>query len=349
MTPAVARAAGVRTGCPENARRSDLSWPEIVRDTLREVNDDRCTGLAAQLAFYFLLALFPALMFAAALVGYLPLGNLLSKLLAELGAVAPPQLVTLLRAQLEAITTDTRRSLLTLGVLGAVWSSSAAFASLIDALNQAFDVEERRPWWRRRILAILLTVSLVTLVLAGMAGLLIGPDLGARVAVALGVRPLAASAWAVTRWPLTVLSAIATVDLIYHFAPNRSSRWTWITPGGVLATVLWIVSSLCFKYYVSHFGHYTATYGAIGGAIVTMLWLYVSALALLVGAELNAVIERHAIIANNNGSYRHGSSRSGHSTLVKRLRQALTPKRVADRAPFDSPPSPRPRPAHPPR
>jgi membrane protein len=266
------------------------------------VNDDRCTGLAAQLAFYFLLALFPALIFAAALVSYLPLSNLLSRLLLEVGTVAPHQLVTLLRAQLEAATTEARRSLLTFGVLGAVWSSSAALASLIDALNQAFDVEERRPWWRRRLLAVLLTVSLVTLVLAGMAGLLIGPDLGARVAAALGVRPLAASVWAVTRWPLTVLCAIATVDLVYHFAPNRSAPWAWITPGGILATVLWIVSSMCFKYYVSHFGHYSATYGAIGGAIVTMLWLYVSGLALLVGAELNAVIERHAIAADHDMS-----------------------------------------------
>lgn len=139
--------------------RNDLVWSEVLKGTYREVVDDRCLGLAAQLAFYFLLGLFPALLFFVALVGYLPIENVLAELLSAVGAVAPYELVALLRRQLEALAGAPSRGLLTLGVLGAVWSSSAAMVALIDALNVAYDVSEWRPWWKRRLVAILLTLA----------------------------------------------------------------------------------------------------------------------------------------------------------------------------------------------
>jgi len=140
--------------------------------------------------------------------------------------------------------------------------------------------------------AVLLTLALAAFVLVSMTALLIGPHFGARIAATLGIKPVAAYVWSVIRWPLMVVCAVTAIDVVYHFAPNRRSRWAWLTPGGMFATASWLVSSTCFKYYVSHFGHYTATYGAIGAAIITMLWFYVSGLALLIGAELNAVIDR---------------------------------------------------------
>jgi membrane protein len=269
-----------------------IPWREIATRVAAEINDDNCLGLAAQLSFYFLLGLFPALLFFVALIAYLPIENVLDELLLSLAAVAPAEMVDLLRGQLDAVAEGTHASLVTLGIVGAVWSSSAAMVAIIDALNRAYDVAEWRPWWKRRLLAITLTVALALFLLTAFVMVLLGPELMTALADRLGLAPAAEVAWRLLRWPLLVGCVVLGVDLVYHFAPNRHASWSWITPGSALATALWILSSFGFKLYVVNFGNYTATYGAIGGAIVTMMWFYVSGLALLVGAELNAVIEQ---------------------------------------------------------
>ena len=268
-----------------------ISWRAVIRRTAAEVADDRCFGLAAQLAFYFLLALFPALLFLVALIGYVPVDNAFDELLATLGTVAPHELVVLLRTQLEEITSGSPASLLTLGIVGAVWSSSAAMVAIIDALNHAYDVSEWRPWWKRRLVALGLTLALATFIIVSLALVLVGPDAARRVAGLLGAAPSAVFVWSLLRWPVMIGLVTFGVNLVYYFAPNRTVRWTWVTPGAILATALWILSSFAFKFYVVNFGNYTATYGAIGGIIVTMLWFYVSSVAILIGAELNAVID----------------------------------------------------------
>ena len=141
------------------------SWRDVVHQTAKEVTDDNCLGLAAQLAFYFLLALFPTLLFLVALIGYVPLENALDELLAALGTVAPRELVELLRGQLAEVAAGSQASLLTLGIVGAIWSSSAAMVAIIDALNRVYDVAEWRPWWRRRLVAIALTVALALFII----------------------------------------------------------------------------------------------------------------------------------------------------------------------------------------
>jgi membrane protein len=152
-------------------------------------------------------------------------------------------------------------------------------------------VTEWRSWWKRRLLAVLLTVALALFVIIALALILVGPTLAFRLADWLGLGSAVALVWTLIRWPLILFCVVFGVDLVYHFAPNRRGRWVWITPGSVLATALWIVSSFGFRVYVTNFVDYTAAYGAIGGAIVIMLWFYVSSLAILIGAELNAVIE----------------------------------------------------------
>jgi membrane protein len=268
------------------------SWWAVIAKTASEVGEDRCFGLAAQLAFYFLLALFPALLFLVALIGYVPIENALDELLATLGTVAPRELVALLRTQLAAIASGSQAGLLTLGIAGAVWSSSAAMVAIIDALNHAYDVDEWRPWWKRRLVALALTIALAAFIIVSLALLLIGPEAARRAAGWVGVAPMAVLLWSLLRWPVMILLVVFGVNLVYYLAPNRYARWQWITPGAVLATALWIVSSFAFKFYVMNFGNYTATYGAIGGIIVTLLWFYVSGLAILIGAELNGVIQR---------------------------------------------------------
>jgi len=271
--------------------RVPIPWSAVLRRTLTEIGEDNCFGLAAQLAFYFLLALFPALLFLVALIGYVPVENALTELLVAVATVAPHELVELLREQLARVAEGSHASLLTLGIIGAIWSSSAAMVAIIDALNRAYDLTEWRPWWKRRFVAIVLTVALAVFTIVALALVLIGPSLASRAADWLGLQSSVGLVWALLRWPAMLFCVVLGVDLVYHFAPNRAGRWVWITPGSLLATGLWIGSSFAFKVYVVSFADYTATYGAIGGAIVAMLWFYISGLAILIGAELNGVIE----------------------------------------------------------
>ena len=266
-------------------------WREVVADTAMEIRADNCLGFSAQMAFYFLLALFPALLFLASLIGLLPGANPLTELLTVLSVVAPHELVQLLREQLTQMSSKDHAGLVTLGIVGAVWSSSAAMAATIDALNRAFDVIEWRPWWKRRLVAIALTVALVVFVLAAMILVIIGPTFALRLAGSIGLGPAAALLWGVLRWPMMIGCVVVALNLVYHFAPNRFRRWTWITLGSVLATALWIASSFAFKFYVTYLRDYAATYGVIAGAIVAMLWFYVGSLVMLVGAELDGVLD----------------------------------------------------------
>ena len=269
-----------------------MRWPDVLKRTVGEIGDDNCLGLAAQLAFYFFLALFPALLFLVALVGFLPIENTLTRLLATLGPVAPSEVLSLLRGQLEQVAGGSHESLLTLGIAGAVWSSSAAMVAIIDALNHAYDIDERRPWWKRRVVAIALTIALALFIVTSLVLVLAGPNVAFRVAEWFGLAPAFALLWGVIRWPLMIFLVVLAVDLVYHFAPNRRGRWVWITPGSLLATSLWIVSSFAFKFYVTNLTNFNVTYGAIGGVVVLLLWFYVSGLAILIGAELNGVIEQ---------------------------------------------------------
>jgi membrane protein len=264
----------------------------VLRRTADEIGADNCLGLAAQLAFYFFLALFPALLFLVALVGYLPIENTLTRLLVTLGTVAPREVLLLMRGQLEQIARGGHGSLLTIGIAGAVWSSSAAMVAIIDALNHAYDIDERRPWWKRRIVAIALTIALALFIVTSLVLVLAGPSVALRVAQWFGLAPAFAVFWAIARWPLMIFLVVLAIDLVYHFAPNRRGQWVWITPGSLVATTLWIVSSFAFKFYVTNLANFNVTYGAIGGVVVLLLWFYVSGLAILIGAELNGVIEQ---------------------------------------------------------
>lgn len=274
--------------------RVSASWRDIIKATIAEIGDDNCIGLAAQLAFYFFLALFPALLFLVALIGYLPVEDALASLLAALGTVAPNEVLRVIREQLTEISSGSHVGILTVGILGAVWSSSAAMVAIIDALNHAFDVSEWRSWWKRRLLAMALTMALSVFIIVSLVSLLVGPDAVGWIAAIFGLDSVVATIWAVMRWPVSVMLIVLGVDLVYFFAPNRRVEWVWITPGSLVATGLWILGSLAFKAYVTRFGDYNATYGAIGGVMVLLLWFYVSGLAILVGAELNGVIERDA-------------------------------------------------------
>ena len=266
-------------------------WGEILTRTARAIYEDNCFGWAAELAYFWFLAPFPALLFVVALAAYLPVQTLIDTAVRTLALVAPDDVLEIVRDQLVQITHAKHAGLLTFSLLGALWSSSSGMTAIIDTLNQAYHVKDTRSWWRVRALAIALTLALAAFALISLALALAGPRLAQRVATSLHLGSTFAWTWRIAQWPLIFGLIVTALEWIYYFAPDVRHRWVWITPGSLTATTLGLVLSLGFRWYASHFGDYQRTYGAIGGVIVALLWLYGSGLAILVGAELNATIE----------------------------------------------------------
>jgi membrane protein len=268
-----------------------LSWVELARRTWREAVDDDVTGLAAQLSYYFFLALFPAILFLLALASFFSLSSITDDVSRSLGPFVSTQVLVLIEDQMRRLANDENGGLLTLGVAGALWSSSAALVSILGALNRAYDIEERRPWWKVRLVAIALTVGVAVVVLIALTLVLAGPTIAEHLGRATGGGAPLEWTWLVLQWPLVFLLITTGIGLIYYFGPDADQDWAWITPGAVVATILWLVASLLFKLYVANFTDYEGSYGTVGGVIVVLLWFYVSGIAILAGAELNAEIE----------------------------------------------------------
>lgn len=326
---------------------SSLSWSELGRRTLREAQDDDLLGLAAQLAYYLFLALFPSILFLLALASFFSLSTFTDDVARALGPFVSPEVLSLIQEQMRRLANADSGGLLTFGVLGALWSSSAALVSLVDALNRAYDIEETRPWWRVRLLAMGLTVALAVFVLTGMALVLAGPTMARYLGEVAGFGDAFTWAWMIAQWPVAFALVSIGIGLVYYFGPDAEQDWVWVTPGAVLATTLWLLVSIAFKFYVAWFTDYQASYGAIGGVIVLMLWFYVSGLAILAGAEVNAEIE-HASPYGKGPGERTATGRRALGTRAGRLyeeRLARRPSSPPDEAPAPvrRPPS-RPRP-----
>jgi membrane protein len=268
-----------------------VGWGELLKRTVKETQADNGLGLAAQLAYYFFLALFPAILFMLALAGTVASADLITRVVNMMSGVAPPDVVNIVREQLVGLSRGDQGGIMTFGVLAALWSSSAAMVALIDSLNRAYDVEDARPWWKQRLTAILLTIGVAAFILASFALVVAGPQLAESLADRFGLGTAFEWTWKILQWPLVFLLVATAFGLVYYFAPDVDQDFVFLTPGSVLATVLWLVGSLGFRFYVVNFGSYNETYGAVGGVMVLMLWLYISGLVLIVGAEMNAEIE----------------------------------------------------------
>ncbi len=267
-----------------------LAWTDILKRTGVEIFTGDCFSWAATLAFYFFLALFPALLFVVSLASVLPVQWLIDRVVTMLGHVAPADVVAIARQQIEQITARPSIGLLTLSLVGSIWSLSSGVSALIDTLNQAYRIVERRPWWRVRLTATVLTLALTGGTLLAFGLVIVGPPAVRQAANWLGFGPLFVWTWSVLRWPTAAALVVTALGCVYRFAPDTSREWVWISPGSLAATALWLLISLGFRWYVSHFGDYQKTYGAIGGALVTLLWFYGTSLAILLGAQLDATI-----------------------------------------------------------
>ena len=268
-----------------------LSWTELVRRTWREAMDDDVTGLAAQLSYYFFLALFPAILFVLAVASFFPLSNLTDDLGRSLAPFVSAQVLELIQDQMRRLANNESGGLLTIGVAGALWSSSAAIVSIVGALNRAYDIEEGRPWWKVRLTAIALTVAVAVMVLIALSLVLVGPTLAESIGQATRLGNVFQWTWLILQWPLVFALVATAIGLLFYFGPDADQDWVWITPCAIAGTLLWLVASLLFKIYIANFTDYNGSYGTVGGVIVLLLWFYVSGLAILAGAELNAEIE----------------------------------------------------------
>jgi membrane protein len=274
-----------------------ISWREILKRTLYEALwKDNCLSMAAQLAYYFFFALFPTLLFLVAVASYFPVTTLIDDMFRTFGGFLPPEALQIITEQIVKISNQKDGGLLSLGMLLAVSSSSAAMTAIIDTLNHAYGIDESRAWWKVRLIAITLTVSVAIFILASFALILTGPSLATTLAEAWGLGPAFEWTWKILQWPVIFVMVSIAIAFVYRFAPDVKQEWVWLTPGSVLATGLWLLASLGFKYYVANWGAYTETYGLIGAVMILLLWFYISGVVILLGAELNVEIE-HAGMA----------------------------------------------------
>ena len=306
-----------------------LSWFELSRRTWREVIEDDVLGLAAQLSYYFFLALFPAILFLLALASFFSLANITDDVGRSLGPFVSPQVLELIQEQMRRLANNDNSGLLTFGVAGALWSSSAAIVSIVGALNRAYDIEEGRPWWKVRLIAIALTLGVAVIVVIALSLVLVGPTLATKLGQMTGLGAPFEWTWLVLQWPLVFALVAIAIGLIYYFGPDAEQDWVWITPGAVAATILWLIVSLLFKLYVANFTDYEGSYGVVGAVIVVLLWFYVSGIAILTGAELNAEIE-HASPHGKGPGEKNAQGRlligaRAARAYLQRPREAITP------------------------
>jgi membrane protein len=267
---------------------------QALRAAVVEFQRDDALGLAAQLAFYLILALFPFLLVLVSLMGTFSSPELAREVLDYFQQVTPQQVYGLIDSYLSDILSGSKPApgLFSIGLLITLWSASGAFAALINALNKAYDVEETRPFWKVRGIALLMTLGLSVLILLGVLLLVFGPPIGRGIADLFGLGDIFLLVWNIVRWPAALFFMVFTVALLYYFAPDADQPFRWITPGGFIGVLLWVLASLVFRFYVSNFGSYDETYGSIGAVIVLLLYLYISSLTILFGAELNATLVR---------------------------------------------------------
>lgn len=313
--------------------RIPLSWSDLLKRTTNEAIADDVASLAAQQAYYFFFSLFPALLALISIASFFPVANLTDEIVRMLSRVAPGEVLTIIRDQLVKISGDNAGGLLTVAFLVTLWSSSSAMVSLTTTLNTAYDITESRSWWKVRLIAIGLTVALAIFIVVSMTLIIAGPTLAERVANAVGLGPAFTWAWKILQWPLVFAFVSVAIAIVYYFAPDAEQDWIWITPGSVLATALWILISLGFKLYLSTMGNYTEAYGAIGGVMVLLLWFYLSGLAMLIGAELNAEIE-HASPYGKAVGERVAGERKKIGTAAQREYEERRKKGQFDAAPF---------------
>lgn len=275
----------------------NITWFELGKRVWTEANNDRLFGRAAELSYYFLLALFPLLIFMTSAIGIV-LGSDMGtrqQLFSYLARIMPPSAFELVNGTVLEVSQASSGGKLSFGLLAALWAASNGMSAITDSLNATYDIEEQRPWWKQKLVAITLTVALSILILSALMLVVAGGHIAEGIANAYGFGPAFAMVWKVIQWPIVFAFMILAFALIYYFAPDlREQKWAWLTPGAAIGVILWLLVSLGFRVYLSYFDSYSKTYGSLGAVIILMLWLYFTGAAVLIGGEINSEIENAA-------------------------------------------------------
>jgi membrane protein len=266
---------------------------KFVKEIGTRIKEDNATGLAAQLAYYFLLSLFPFLIFTVTLLPYL--GVTTTDVLQLVQRYAPGEAMDLVRENLQTVLDNKQGGLLSIGILATIWSASNAINALIRALNRAYDVEESRHFLVARSLAIVLTISMILVIVVALLLPVFGKAIGTVIFNYLGLTHTFLTVWGILRWVISFSIIVTVFTCLYYFAPNKRLPFKEVLIGGLIATIGWQLSSLAFGFYVDNFGNYSATYGSLGGIIILMLWFYISAFIIVLGGIINVVINKFKI------------------------------------------------------
>jgi membrane protein len=265
---------------------------EALWRTVEAVPEKHTLQMGAALSYYFVISMFPAILLISAIVAYLPGANPFDRVLSLMSGFVPRESIDLLHKVLSTVVTPNRSTLLSFGILGTLWTASGGFAAAIEALDIAYDVEEARPFWVTRPLAVGLTLLVGVLLLVALVVMIVGPQFGTWLASRANLSWLLARSWPYIHWTVAVLFTVLAVEAMYFLAPNVKQRFWATLPGAVLAVGCWIGLSYILGYYFRSFAHFNKTYGAMGAVIALMVWLYWTSFFMLVGAELNCELAK---------------------------------------------------------
>jgi len=277
---------------------------EVLRRIVSESAEDDVLGRAAQMAYYFLLAVFPFFLVLATVLGFMADAGatVLNQALAHIGQVAPPSAYDLVLKTVRSTAAGAGADKLSFGIVGTVWAASMAVSASIDTLNTAYEIDETRPWWRLQLLAIALTVVLGAFFTVALLLLSYGGQLLGFIAGQIGVREVWVAVWRIAQVPVSIGIVLFAFMIIYRYGPNLSDQgWGRTLPGSIVATIAWVLVSIGLRVYLHFFNTYSATYGSLGGAIILLLWFYLTAAAILIGGEVNSELEKAA--AGARGSH----------------------------------------------
>jgi membrane protein len=288
---------------PEDPRKPDdptdlekRTWLYVMRRVRREFTEDQCTDLAAALTYYGVLAIFPAAIALSAILGLVGQNpeksvqtvlDMLSPLVSEqtLGTIEEPLL--------ELAASPSAGWALILGLAGALWAASGYVGAFGRAMNRIYEIGEGRPFWKLRPLMLVITLVVIVMVALVMVMLVVSGPLAESIGDQIGLGAEAVQAWNIAKWPVMVLVVVLIVALLYYATPNvQQPKFRWISPGAVVAIVIWMLAAAGFAFYVSNFASYNKTYGSLAGVVVGLVFLWITNLALLLGAELDSELER---------------------------------------------------------
>ena len=266
----------------------------FIRELVHALATNRIKDMSAQLAFWSLLAVFPFCIFLLTIVGYLPLHGFDQELIGMVADIMPEQASQLFERTVKEIVGKQHGVLLLVALVTSVWSASGGMGSTRIALNLAYRVEETRPWWRARLLALVMTLGAAGLIIIATAGLMIGPGVVNTFYEWFELGGAFDRVWPWLRFPMVVVDLLFMLACLYYFLPNVKLKFRILTPGAGVAVALWVGASLVFRWYVAHYSSFARSYGTLGGAVVLVLWLYLSSLTIILGGEINATFERLA-------------------------------------------------------